>query len=667
MRSARGTDGSLGSSLPWTLASLGVAIAPHVPYLPPWITLAFAGCGAWRYLIERRRGALPPAWLRALLALIGFLGVLAVYETISGVGPGSALLTIMASLKLLETRKRRDQFVLLFIAIFLVMSALLREQYLWSLPYLCLAVVFIMTAWLRMSADAAESVRRSFATSGRLILYAAPLALAMWVLFPRIASPFWAVPIDTSSAVSGLSNKMSPGDISSLSLSGEVAFRVRFDGAVPAPRDRYWRAIVLYRFNGRTWSGSDPITDPRAGERIETLGAPIRYELTMEPTRQQYVPALEMTVDWTLGNATATRTHELANRYPIDQRLAFEAEAYTDYRLDRNLNRYIRSWYLSLPDESNPRSRALAREMYAQAGGDAAFIDAVLRKFNEEDYYYTLEPPPLGSDPVDRFLFSTRQGFCEHYASAFATMMRAADIPARVVLGYHGGEFNDLGDYLIVRQSDAHAWTEVWLEGRGWVRVDPTAAVAPQRIEMSVADSVRDGIGLQWGLSTRSEWLHRMQLSWDAVNAKWNEWILGYGPETQANFLETLGLDDPGWRNMLLTLVVIVVFVGALLSLLLTLRNRPPPSDRASVLYRRFARRAGVTPRTGEAPAAFAERLRAQSTIDYERIRAVTASYLEARYGANPEAALSRLESVVAAMPARGTSAGRGRPPATAG
>ena len=214
MTRPRGTDGSLLASLPWTLAALTLSLLPHVQFLPPWITGAFIGCATWRYLIEKRRQLLPATWLRAVLALGCFLGVLATYSSVSGVGPGSALLAIMAALKLLETRKRRDQFVLLFIAIFLVMSSLLREQYLWSLPYLLLALLLIMTAWLRMSATRSESTVRSFRNGGRLLLYAVPLALAMWIFFPRIATPFWAVPIDTSSGTSGLSDSMSPGDIS---------------------------------------------------------------------------------------------------------------------------------------------------------------------------------------------------------------------------------------------------------------------------------------------------------------------------------------------------------------------------------------------------------------------------------------------------------------------
>ncbi|MBT8079239.1 MAG: DUF3488 domain-containing protein, partial [Gammaproteobacteria bacterium] len=248
-----GTDGSLLSSLPWTLLALTFAIAPHLPYLSPWITVAFVACAVLRWRIEVRRQRLPPAWMRATLALACFLGVLITYESVSGVGPGSALLAIMAAMKLLETRRRRDQFVLLFIAIFLIMSSLLREQYLWSLPYLAAGVLITMTAWLRMSAGPEVRFRMSLATGGRLLAYALPVAIAMWVFFPRIATPFWAVPIDTSSATSGLSDRMSPGDISSLSLSNAVAFRVQFEGEVPEPRNLYWRGLVLHFFDGRSW------------------------------------------------------------------------------------------------------------------------------------------------------------------------------------------------------------------------------------------------------------------------------------------------------------------------------------------------------------------------------------------------------------------------------
>ncbi len=646
----RGTDGSLLSSLPWTLGALFVSFAPHIPYLPVWITVAFFGCAAWRYLIEQRRRLLPPAWLRGVLALGCFLGVLATYSSISGVGPGSALLAIMASLKLLETRKRRDQFVLLFISIFLVMSSLLREQYLWSLPYLLVAMVFIMTAWLRMSASPRVNPRESFATGGRLLLYAAPLAVAMWVFFPRIATPFWAVPIDTSRAASGLSDTMSPGDITSLSLSNAVAFRVSFSGAVPPPRDRYWRGLVLTRFNGRTWTGREPSISATALSTIEVDGEPIEYQVTLEPTRQQWVFALDMPVRWSLPRTFMGPQQQLARSIPIDQRAAYEVVSYSDYRVETELSPLYRNWYSNLPEGSNPRAAELARSLRGSVDSNAEFIDAVLERFNREDYFYTLEPPPLGSDPVDRFLFETRRGFCEHYASAFAVLMRSVGIPTRIVLGYQGGEINPLGGHLIVRQSDAHAWTEVWLRDEGWLRVDPTAAVAPERIELGASDAAFEGLGAAWGLSAPSALMHRLALTIDALNARWNDWILGYGPETQGRFMRWIGMDDPDWRKMMLTLVAVVAGLVLVISALLLLRYRPPRRDASARLYARFVRKTGVPPAVGETPLCFARRARAAGKLPEQAIESVTRAYLESRYGPDAVAAARRLRAAVRAI-----------------
>ena len=651
MARARGTDGSLLASLPWTLAALFIAIAPHVPFLPFWITGAFAFCAGWRYLVERRRRALPAGWLRAALALGCFLGVFATYSSISGVGPGSALLTIMAALKLLETRRRRDQFVLLFLSIFLVMSSLLREQYLWSVPYMIGAILVIMTAWLRMSADASQSARQSFATGARLLAYAAPLAIVMWLFFPRLATPFWAVPIDTSRAASGLSDTMSPGDVSSLSMSNAVAFRVSFEGAIPAPRDRYWRGLVLTRFNGRTWTSREPGISRYAREQIEVSGEPVEYEITLEPTRQQWLFALDMPVEWSMGRAAFMGPQQqLARTTPIDQRLAYRVTSYPDYRVGRELSNLYRNWYSALPEGSNPRAARLALEMRDAAGSDQAFVNAVLNMLHEEEFYYTLEPPPLGSNPVDRFLFDTRRGFCEHYASAFSVMMRSAGIPTRIVLGYQGGEVNPLGGHLIVRQSDAHAWTEVWLDEAGWVRVDPTAAVAPERVEIGASDAAFDGIGESWGFSAPSRLAHQLTMAFDAINARWNEWILGYGPDTQSAFMQWLGMHEPTWRKMLLTLIALVVGLVMVISLILMLRYRPPAKDEAARIYARFVAKTGMVPRTGETAQLFAERVRMAGVVPAATVNAVTDAYMDARY-AGIEGARDRLREAVTAMP----------------
>jgi transglutaminase-like putative cysteine protease len=650
----RGTDGSLLPSLPWTLIALGFSLLPHVPFLPLWITGALLACAIWRYSIEVRRRPIPRTLLRAALALSCFLGVLGEYHTISGVGPGSALLAIMAALKLLETRQRRDQFVLLFISIFLLMSSLLREQYLWSLPYLLVSVLLIMTAWLRMAAEESEAIRTSFGTGLRLVLYALPLALAMWIFFPRISVPFWSVPIDTSMGTTGLSDTMSPGDISSLSQSDAVAFRVDFESTVPPQRDLYWRGLILHRFDGRAWTGDkEPSIAASAQKRVEVLGNPVKYQVTLEPTRQHWVFALDIPYLWTLERTFMGPQQQLARLQSIDQRIEYEAVSYTRFRVDAEFDERRLNRYRNLPAGRNPRSAELARRMHADAPTDEAFINDVLSMFNRDDFYYTLEPPPLGSNPVDRFLFDTRRGFCEHYASAFAVLMRAAGIPSRIVLGYHGGELNPVGGYFIVRQADAHAWTEVWLDGAGWQRVDPTAAVAPERVEAGRAAAMFEGSGAAWGLTAPSAVLHSLTLTWDALNAKWNEWILGYGPENQNRFMRWLGMDDPSWRKMLFVLVAVVIALTLFISVMLVLRYRPPAPDKAARLYARFVAASGLERRTGETPNLFADRAILDSPIPPDTIRGITDTYLEARYGPPDASLLGRLESQVSELSAR--------------
>jgi transglutaminase-like putative cysteine protease len=433
-------------------------------------------------------------------------------------------------------------------------------------------------------------------------------------------------------------------------LSDAVAFRVTFPGVTPEPRDRYWRGLVLTRFNGRTWTGNEPFRDSSARDQIIGSGETIKYQIVLEPTQMPWVFALDIPWAWNLRRTFMGPQQQLARFRPINQRISYEAESFIDYRSGAEMTSYVRDRYLRVPQDSNQRTQELAQQMRAEAGSDAAFVEAVMMKFHNEEFFYTLEPPPLGSNPVDRFLFDSRRGFCEHYASAFAVMMRSAGIPARIVLGYQGGEMNPMGGHMIVRQSDAHAWNEIWIEGYGWRRVDPTAAVAPDRIEVGRAGSMMGGAASAWGLSAPSALLHQLTLTWDAMNAKWNEWILGYGPENQDKFMEWLGMDDPDWRKMMLTLVGLVVGIVLLISLILSLRYRAPKRDRAAVLYARFVKRTGVTPTTGETPAIFAARAESDSHISSETIDTITTTYLDARYGPANPVALQELESAISSL-----------------
>lgn len=646
-RRSRGTDGTLLASLPWSLAAMALALAPHLPYLVPWIPIMFVGCAAYRWNIERRRGKLPPPSVRIALACVGFFGVMAQYGSVNGIGPGTALLAVMASLKLLETRRRRDQFVLMFIAIFLVMASLLREQYLWSLPYLMVSVWLIMTAWLRLSASAEVSARESALTAGRLIAYALPIMLVMWVLFPRIATPFWSIPTSSDSATSGLSDQMSPGDISNLSLSDAVAFRVQFESTPPPPEQRYWRGLVLQRFNGRTWSALEPSFTTAGLEHIKVAGDAINYQVTLEPTKQRWIFALEIPTQWSLGDITIGAQQQLVRQKPIDSRLVYTASSHTNYVTDIDLSERGQNYYQNLPTSGNSKTVAFARQLREEFVDDRELVNATLAYFRNEEFYYTLRPPALGNNPVDRFLFETRRGFCEHYASAFTVIMRAAGIPARIVLGYQGGEINPLGNYLIVRQSDAHAWSEIWLRDQGWVRVDPTAAVAPERIESGISASRFSDIGRAWGLTAPSQLLYELGLAWDAINSRWNEWILGYGPENQSSFLQWLGMTDPDWRKMMLTLVAVVTLLVVAVSGFMMLRYRLPRRDDAAILYEQFVRIMGLAPIVGEAPFDYQARLSMERQTVSPLAGEFIEVYLQTRYGTPKDRQLTQLRTLL--------------------
>lgn len=651
------TSGRLRTTLPWSIAALGGALLPHLATLPLWVTLVFGVCAGWRWHVELRRGRLPTRLVRTLFALVSFVCVLAAYRGINGVGPGTSLLVVMAALKLLETRSRRDQIVLLFIALFLVLAACLKGQAIWSLPYIVAAVWLIGAAWVNVARfGAALPPRRAAAASARLLGQALPVMLALWVLFPRVPGPFWAIPTAEGGGVSGLDETMSPGDISALGLSSEVAFRVRFEGEPPPPAARYWRGIVLHRYDGRTWSGSEPGFWMLGESSVETAGEPYTYTVTLEPTHQHRLFTLEMARWWDAERVFMSAQHELMRRRrPIDELLAYRVRSYPAYRIDADLKRRYRDYYRRLP-ANNPEAAAFAARLRAEAGDEAAFVRRVLEHFRNQPFHYTLQPPPLGSDPVDEFLFGTRRGFCEHYAAAFTVLARAAGIPARVVAGYQGGEINPHGNYMIVRQSDAHAWAEVWLAGRGWVRVDPTAAVAPERIEQGAdAAFARLGIGGYRELA----WVSRAVLVWDSLNARWNDWVLGYGPDAQRDFLRWLGMDDPRWEKLVTLLVAILGIAMGALALWLAWRYRPPPADAAARLYRRFAARLGLSPRTGEAPLAFAERAaRARPSLAPD-IGRISRLYLRARY-AEPAALETLREAVRRFRPPRARATSRG-------
>jgi protein-glutamine gamma-glutamyltransferase len=630
--------------LGWMLGALGLALAPAVFRLPAWITATFVIAGLWRLAVQHFGWRLPAGWLRLLFSVAGVLGVLFTFRTFNGLEAGGGLLVVMGAMKLLETRTRRDIQVLSFIGYFIVLMQLLYDQPIWSLPWLFLSVTALTLALLQ-GVRGGEPLPWRTATGLvlRMLAFAAPVALVLFLLFPRVPGPFWALPSRSAEGLSGLSDEMSPGTISKLIQSDEIAFRVAFEGPLPPPPARYWRGPVLERFDGWTWR--DLERSAQLNPRMELRGGSHRYRMTIEPHGRAWLLALDYPVNWSDRDAILTNEFQLVSRRPLESARTIEIESWPNAIPEPELGPLMRTRTLQLPEDRNPRSVALATELRAAATSDAAFVDAVLAHFRAEQFVYTLQPPLLGpGHPMDEFLFRTRRGFCEHYASAFTLLARAAGIPARVVTGYLGGELNPISNRLVVRQSEAHAWSEIWLEDRGWTRVDPTGAVAPERIELSLGDSLPAGEHVPGSMLRGIRGLYELSQGWDALNSLWTDWVLGYGPERQFRLLARLGMPRADWRALVIGLTVLVAGILFTLTLWLALRSRAAPPPEALRLYREFCRRLerlGLPRAPHEGPRDFAERIAAERPGLAPTVGKITRLYTALRYEpATPESEL---------------------------
>jgi transglutaminase-like putative cysteine protease len=618
----------------WLTTALAVATLPHLPHVALWIPFLIVGLSAWRLQAARRRWALPSIWIRMPMAIAGFAAVYATYRQVTGVDAGSALLMVMAGLKLLETRGRRDRAVVVFLCFFLLFAAFLREQALWGPAYLFSGALFVVMALLQVTRrNDAIAPGQALSIASRLLAQAAPLALVLFILFPRVPGPFWSLPQRGGSAMTGLSDSMSPGDITELALSDEVAFRVRFDGETPAASDLYWRGPVLSDFDGRKWKMRGVSFLPGLQEKVDRNGDTVSYEITLEPHGQRWLLALETPLSWQAPKAITTAPYQLMRFRPIENRTSYRATSALTGTTPGLMSGPARVADTGLPPDRNPRSVEWAKTQRAESESDAAFLREILNLFSDQPFFYSLKPAALGPQSVDDFLFNTREGFCGHYASAFTVLARAAGIPARVVTGYQGGELNPLADYMIVRQADAHAWAEVWLDGR-WVRYDPTGAVAPERVLWGIDQAIESGSLSGADERRRGLFGVGLYMSWDALNALWNRWVLGFGPESQSELLRWGGISEPTVRHLVVGLAAGMSLCLALLGAWHYRRGRPRLDALArayNVLCARTARAARPR-RPAEGPEEYAAAvadLRPELRSDVENL---FAAYARLRY-----------------------------------
>ena len=621
-------------AVPWLLIAALATSAPHIVHLPLWLSALAAIVLLGRFWLWRQSARLPARWLLSLLVLVSVAGIGWQFRTLFGRDAGVALLVLFMALKPMEMHTRRDAVVVVMLGFFLLLTHYFYAQTIATGLWL-LAATGLLTATLIRVHGGAQPARSILRLAGLMLLQAAPFMLAAFLLFPRVSGPLWGLPRDANAGLSGLSDRMSPGSLNNLIQSGAIAFRVQFAGDVPRQADLYWRGPVLERFDGLTWSRF-PRARPRtqATPIIAANASRYSYVSTLEAHNERWLLALELPVSLPAGSALAT-TFEASAREPVNARTRFAFTSVVEYRINPQEEASILRASLQLPPGFNPRSRELAADWRNGYRSPEDISAAALNLFRQEAFYYTLQPPLLGENSIDDFLFSSRRGFCEHYAAAYVFLMRAAGVPARVVTGYQGGEINPVDGYLTVRQSDAHAWAEIWIAGQGWLRVDPTAAVAPARIERGIEAALPADDRLPGLVRLDNDWLRDLRHRWEATNNAWNQWVLGYNPERQREVLSRLGLGEPDWRRMTAALILvsaIALFVVAVW----TLYRRPTttPAQRAWQAYCRCLARQGIVRAEWEGPLALAARVASERPALASLTAQAAAHFADLHYGA---------------------------------
>ena len=648
------------------LLSILMVIAPHAEHLPLWVSSLCLGLLLWRAYLAHSGGhatllakradcgngrpvsppapegsappcrsddPLPKRWLLMLITFAGIGGIAVNFRTLFGREVGVTLLMLLAALKLMELRKPRDAMALIYLACFIIITNFFYSQSIPTALYMLAALMVIVTTWVHLQAQNI-ALKPRLRIAAVLLLQALPLTLILFILFPRVQGPLWGLPQDAY-ASSGLDDKMSPGSLSRLSLSDAVAFRVSYNGKPPPRNQMYWRGPVLWEFDGRTWTpGRTALT---VAPQFTDLGQQTDYIVTLEPHNKTWLFALEMP-DKLSVQATLTYDFQLMRKEPVNARLRYAARSNLGYRA--NLQEATRQLQrgLQIPGQFNPRAQQLAAEWRANSANDDAVVRTALSYFNQQGFQYTLEPPLLGVHSVDDFLFGSKQGFCEYYASSFVFLMRAANVPARVVTGYLGGEFNDVGNYYIVRQSDAHAWAEVWLKNQGWVRVDPTGAIAPARLESGLSAAISNTSALPFMARNPPQWMRDLRLNWDALANQWNQWVLGYDTERQFAFLTRLGMESVTWQKLALNMASglgVVIALFALFMLRHLIKRQPDKVQAAWLKLCRKLAKAGLPRAAHEGALDYAARIAAVRPELADAFHDLATRYSALRYGAD--------------------------------
>ncbi len=606
-----------------------ITLWPYTLFQPWYLSALCALLIAWRGALAWQDRPAPSSWLLMPLAFIGLAAIILAYGNPVGRLPGLALLCMLLPLKLLETRNTRDVRAALLLNFFLIVGMFLHEQSALIGLAAGLATIGSVAAAARLQRNALP-VRGSLSQSLRLLAQGVPLMLALFILFPRVDGPLWGLPIDAYSAQTGLSGHMTNGSISQLIPSGDIAFRAAFTGALPSPAERYWRGPVLTRFDGSDWRRIG--TPTSATPAYQAVGRTWNYTLTMEPHNQRWLLALDFPTASETGRFSGD--YALVATQPVRKRMRYTVQSNPDVLVGMDENPWMLQAAQQLPPGFNPRSVARGEQIGATVPEPADRIKAVIGFMQKSHLQYTLSPPPLGRDSVDDFLFTTHSGFCEHFAAAFVVLMRAAGVPARVVTGYQGGELNPVDGTLVIRQSDAHAWAEVWLSERGWTRVDPTAESFPRRIQDGIAEALPSTDALPLAVRNNLAWLRALRYRWEAIGNAWNQWVLGYNAQRQMELMQRLGISNPDWK----LLASLMASSAGLWMLWLVWRHFPKRQqlDALDRHWQRFCRkmaRMGLAREPWESPGDYATRISAIKPQHATAITDIAEFYAAHRFG----------------------------------
>ena len=548
-------------------------LLPQTPHLPLWCSLLAGTVLVWRGWLALQARPLPGRWWLLTLLAVTIAATLFTHKTLLGREAGVTLLVVLLTLKTLELRARRDAFVVFFLGFFCMLSNFFHSQSLLTATSMLIGLLGLLTVLVNAHMPVGKPpLVQAARTAGWMALLGAPVMVVLFLLFPRLA-PLWGMPSDAATARSGLSEKMQVGTIARLALDDSVALRIKFEGPPPAQKDLYFRGPVLSNFDGREWRPARPDFSSAytLAPNLVVTGLPVNYEVTMEPSNQPWLLLLEATPKSpTLTGYKAIMQPDLQwliNR-PVSELLRYKAQSYPAFSHGPAQSAVGLREFVDLPPGFNPRTVSEAARIRSDPqlanASNKALADFVMERLRTGGYTYTLEPGLYGPNTADDFWYERKQGFCEHIASAFVILMRALDVPARVVTGYQGGEQNAVDGFWVVRQSDAHAWAEVWYEGRGWTRVDPTSAVSPGRTGAFQRLTAPQGLIGQAFNRINPAFTLQFRAMWEAVNNSWSQWVLNYTQGKQLNLLKDIGFEAPGWEDLSYMLIGIVVFVSAI-------------------------------------------------------------------------------------------------------